>query len=319
MTGGQDEPRRPSASRHGYHFVLSLPERTLRSLGALSGGLLREIGVVVLPARLRRTALYRTMVEVALRFLIEEVGQVPGIYPTEGRLAENFLLKRGASHGLELIGLLTIHVSPIWVLAALADASGAGQTLIQEIAQALKDEGLLPQSTQFSTADQLLDGLEKTSGHLADALNVPPLDVAGLRREWAQLKDDLPKLPRGSLPSVAKLQMLWSELVSSAAEQDRSVFAVCSMVAVSALKQVPANLLWVSRAAGTGAKRTGEVMGGALLGHYKHALEELREIGFSEYWRRQFRPYLRAAAEQFATAKESSTERFLRKRQPNRV
>ncbi len=57
----------------------------MRSLGALSGGLLREIGEVVVPASLRRTTLYRTMVEVTLRFLIEEVGQVEGVYPTSPR------------------------------------------------------------------------------------------------------------------------------------------------------------------------------------------------------------------------------------------
>ncbi|MEI9974306.1 MAG: hypothetical protein WDO73_21005 [Ignavibacteriota bacterium] len=51
-----------------------MPERVVRSLGAISGGLLREIGAVVVPASLRRTTLYRTMVEVTLRFLIEEVG-----------------------------------------------------------------------------------------------------------------------------------------------------------------------------------------------------------------------------------------------------
>src|SRR5437016_5845434 len=158
-------------------YFLSLPERVIRSLGALSGGLLREIGMVAVPASVRRTTLYRTMVDVALRFLIEEVGQVEGIYPTEGSLAENFLLKRTASHGIELLGILAFHASPIWVLAALADASGGGRSLIQEISQALKDEQLLDENTRFETMEQVLDGLEQTSGHLATALNLPPVNV----------------------------------------------------------------------------------------------------------------------------------------------
>ncbi len=286
----------------------------MRSLSAISGGLLREIGAVVLPARLRCTALYRTMVDVTLRFLIDEVGQVPGVYPLEGRLAENFLLKRGASHGIELLGLLTIHVSPVWILAALADATGTGHALIQQIAQALKDEGLLDRSIQFTSADQLLDGLEKTSAHLAETLNMPPLDIAGLRREWQRLKEELPRVPRTSLPTPANLERMWSELVESAREQRRSVFAVCSMLAISTVREMPANLLWLSRAAGTAAKRTGEVVGGALLTHYRVALREISSAGFLAYWRKQFRPYLRAAAEQFGTAKESSTERLLRRR-----
>lgn len=294
--------------------MLSLPERLLRSLSAVSGGLLREIGAVALPARIRRTALYRTMVEVALRFLVQEAGQVPGIYPSEGRLAQDFLLKRGASHGIELLGLLTMHVSPIWILAALADASGAGHTLIQQIAQALKDEGLLDRNSQFATVDQLLDGLEKTSGHLADTLNVPPLNMAGLRQEWAQLKQELPRIPPARLPTPANLERIWAELVESAAEQERSVFTLCSLLALSALKEMPANVVWLSRAARIGAKRTGAVVGEALLAHYKQALQEMSRVGYLDYWRRQFRPYLRAAAEQFAITKESSTERLLRKK-----
>src|SRR5271169_3390818 len=144
-----------------YAYVLSLPERAIRSLGALSGGLLREIGNVALPASVRRTTLYRTMVDVALRFLIEEVGQVEGVYPSEGRLAENFLLKRTASHGIELLGILAFHASPIWILAALADVTGGGCKLIQEISQALKEEGLLEREVRFETMEQILDGLEK--------------------------------------------------------------------------------------------------------------------------------------------------------------
>src|SRR6266568_4076666 len=93
-----------SAAR--YKYILSLPERVIRSLGALSGGLLREIGNVALPASVRRTTLYNTMVGVTLRFLIQEVGEVEGIYPSEGRLAERFLIQRGASHGIELLGIL---------------------------------------------------------------------------------------------------------------------------------------------------------------------------------------------------------------------
>jgi hypothetical protein len=47
------------------------------------------------------------MVGVTLRFLIEEVGQVEGRYPaatSESGLAENFLLQRTASHGIEILG-----------------------------------------------------------------------------------------------------------------------------------------------------------------------------------------------------------------------
>ena len=294
-------------------YVLSLPERALRSLGALSGGLLREIGNVALPASIRRTTLYHTMVDVALRFLIEEVGQVEGIYPTEGRLAENFLLKRTASHGIELLGILAFHASPIWVLAALADATGGGRKMIHEISEALQEEGLLEREVRFETMDQILDGLEKTSGHLANTLNLPPVNIPGLRREWLQLKDELQTIPRKNVPALDRVESVWDALRRSAAEQNRSVFMVSSLMAVSTVAHVPANVLWLSRAARSAARRTGKVLGEAILDHYSDTLAEIGRTGFIPYWTREFRPYLHAAAAQFAPAHESLTERLLRR------
>jgi len=298
-------------SRLGYQFVLSLPERLVRSLGALTGGLLREIGVILLPARIRRTALYRVMVEVTLRFLIEELGGVKGVY-TKAQGLEGFLLKRTASHGIELLGLLTLHVSPIWVLAALADATGAGHALIEQIAEALKQDGLLEGNVRFETLDQVLNGLEKTSAQLAETMNMPPMTLTGLRREWERLKEALPDVPQANLPSLVALETLWTKLVTVSAVENQSVFTLCSTLAVGALAELPSNVFWLSRAAQTAAKRTGQLLGETLLDHYIVGLYEISRGGFFEYWRKQFRPYLSAAALQFAPGTESTTERLLR-------
>jgi len=297
-----------------YKYVLSLPERAVRSLVALSGGLLREIGNVALPASVRRTTLYRTMVDVALRFMIEEVGQVEGIYPAEGKLAENFLVQRTASHGIELLGILTFQASPIWVLAALADATGSGRKLIREISQALQEEGLLEGGGHFETMEQVLDGLEKTSDHLATTLNLPPVNIAGLRREWKRLKEEVAGIPPRNIPALERLEHLWDDVRESAKQQGRSVFVVSSLMAMSTIAHVPANVLWLSRAARSAARRTGKVLGETILDHYSGVLQELKTRGFLEYWTQEFRPYLRAAAEQFAPHHESLTERLLRRR-----
>jgi hypothetical protein len=297
-----------------YKYVLSLPERVVRSLVALSGGLLREIGNVALPASVRRTTMYRTMVDVALRFMIEEVGQVDGVYPSEGKLAENFLIRRSASHGIELLGILAFQASPIWVLAALADATGGSRKLMLEISQALKAEGLLDGEAHFETMEQVLDGLEKTSEHLATTLNLPPLDVPGLRREWTRLKGELKTIPPRNIPALGRVERIWEELRESARQQGRSVFVVSSLMAISTVAHVPANLLWLSRAARSAARITGKVLGETILDHYSDVLAEIARTGFLAYWTREFRPYLRGAAEQFAPGHESLTERWLRRR-----
>src|SRR6266849_4752783 len=155
--------KRHKTSARVARYLVSLPERVVRSAAALAGGLIRELGDVTVPAAVRRTKTYQTMVEIALRFMIEQVGQVEGVYPSEGELASNFLLRRTAGHGIELAGLLAFRASPVWIMAALADISGAGRQIVQEISEALKDEGLLDRESKFENIDQLLDGLEQTT------------------------------------------------------------------------------------------------------------------------------------------------------------
>src|SRR5437899_4485574 len=188
------------------NFLLSLRERGLRSASALAGGLLREVGDIAIPKTIRRSQLYRNIVEATLQFLIEKVGQVEGVYPNGEKLSKDFLVRRAAGNGIELIGILTFHASPVWVLAALADATGAGRFLVREITASLKAEGLLDQKAEFNTVDEMLVGLEASAGRLAATINTPPLDVKSLRQEWNALRDDLARIAPRQLPGRQALR-----------------------------------------------------------------------------------------------------------------
>jgi hypothetical protein len=295
-------------------YLLSLPERVLRSASALSAGLVREIGNVTLPKAVRRTRLYQTMVESTLRFLVEQVGQVDGAYPAEGKLAENFLLKRTLGDGIDLAGLAAFHASPVWVLAALADISGAGRQLIEEISASLKDEGLLDRDTSFESVDQILDGLERSAGQLATSIRFPPLDIPGLRKEWSALKASVRMIPPRSLPSPGLVREQWEDLKQEAAGQGHTILELSSLIALSTVRAVPGNLMWLSRCARTATLRTGQFFAEGLFDHYRTTLNEIRETGYLAYWTREFRPYLRAAALQFSLSHESLTERLLQRK-----
>jgi hypothetical protein len=296
------------------HYLLSLPERVLRSAAGLSAGLIREIGNVMLPTAVRKTHLYKTMVESTLRFLIEQVGEVEGAYPSEGKLAEHFLLKRALGDGIDVVGLIAFHASPVWVLAALADVSGAGRRLMDEITTSLKNEGLLDRNSNFETVDKILDGLERSTGQLASSIRTPPLDVAGLRKEWADFKEAAQTLPRNKLPSPGLVSEQWNALKGEAERQHRSVFELSSLMALSTVRAVPDNLTWLSRCARSAAMSAGQFFADGLFAHYTGILKEIHEAGYVAYWTREFRPYLLAAAKQFSTSHESLTKRMLERR-----
>jgi hypothetical protein len=292
-------------------YLLSLPERVVRSVSAVSAGLIREVGEITLPPGLRRTRMYSTMVDTTLRFLIERVGEVEGAYPKDGQIIEHFLIKRTLGDGIDLAGLVAFHASPIWVFAALADLSGAGRQLIDEIVGSLKAEGLLEREQNFEGVEQILDGLERTSGQLATSLRYPPLNVQGLRAEWVALKEAARRIPPRHLPSPDLLRRRWDELRQEAAAQRRSVFELSSLIALSTVRTIPAKLLKLSRLTGTAAIRAGQFFAGGLLDHYESTIKQIREVGYRAYWSREFRPYLHAAAVQFSRSHRSLTEVLL--------
>lgn len=299
-------------SRDGIKtYLLSLPERLVRSGLGLGAGVAREIGEVVLPEGVRRTRLYQNLVDTTLRFLIEQVGGVEDAYAAEEPLPPDFLKRRTAGNVVEALGIVAFRASPVWVLAALADVCGMGRQLIPEISAALKEQGLLDSETQFTSVDQILDGLEGTSSRLAGAINTPPLDVATLRKEWQALRDEARTLTPTALPSRETVTSLWTQLQAEAARQERSIFETSSMMAVSAVKALPEGARWLSASALVGASRTGQIVAGALLDHYRMTLQDIGQVGFATFAARQLGPYVRAAVGQFSPERVTLTERFL--------
>jgi hypothetical protein len=296
-------------------YLLSFPERFVRSVLGFGAGVARELGEVALPEGVRRSQLYQNLVDATLRYLIEQVGGVEGVYRADENLPENFLARRTAGNAVEALGIVAFRASPVWVLAALADVCGMGRHLIPEMADALKAQGLLDKDTQFTSVDQLLDGLERTSSRLAATINTPPLDVAGLRKEWSAIREEARSLPAASLPSRETITHIWTQLKTESARQERSVFETSSMMAVAAVRAFPEGVRWVSASARVGAMRTGHVVAAALLDHYRQTLSEIRQVGYLTYAGRQFRPYIRAAIDQFSPKRRTLTQRLLDKLQ----
>jgi len=299
-------------------YLLSLPERVLRSVLGLGAGVAREVGEVALPDGVRRSQLYQSLVDATLRYLIEDVGDVKGVYGKADALPENFLARRTAGNAIEVLGIVAFRASPVWILAALADLCGTGRQLIPEMADALKAQGLLDRDAQFVTIDEVLDGLERTASRLARTVNTPPLDVAGLRAEWEAIRAEARTLPPASLPSRDAVGRMWSEIKAESSRQHRSIFETSSLMAIAAARAIPGGVRWLSSAARVGATRTGQVFASALLDHYTATLAEMREVGYLAYATRQFGPYVRAAASQFSPSRRTLTERLVEKLQAGR-
>ncbi len=282
-------------------------------MSALSAGLLRELSEVVLPRAVRRTRLYTELVENTLRFLIENVGQVEGAYPPQGQLADNFAVRRFAGNGIELIGLLTFQ------RIAGMGAGGAGRSFRHGPATDPRDCAELEgRRTAARRAP-----ITKPSTSCWMGWKAPPdgWHPRPTRRRWTwracggsgrTCGARPPRFPRRTCHPATRCGASWEDLKSTAAEQERPIFEVSTLMALSAVSRVPENLLWLSRCARGAAKRTGQLFAGVLLDHYGETAREIRTTGFVAYWVREYRPYLKAAARQFSPRRKTLTERMLR-------
>jgi len=293
-------------------YLLSLPERLARAVLGLGAGVAHEAGEIAIPEPVRRSQLYQNLVDTTLNFLIAKAGGADQAND-DTLLPADFLVRRAAGNAVEWLGIVAFRASPVWVLAALADLSGMGRHLIPEIANALKGQGLLDKDAEFASVDELLDGLERTSARVATTLNAPPLDVAGLRKEWEGIRHEARALQPASLPSRETIGRLWRDLKSASEKQNRSVFETSSMMAVSAVRSAPHGLQWLSASTKVGAKRTGQVFAATLLDHYRETLREIQETGYGRYALRHIGPYVRAAARQFLPKRQTLTERLIDK------
>lgn len=272
-------------------YIMSLPERTIRALGASIGGTVYEATEVLFPSWVRRSRFYQGLVVGTLRIAIELIGGVSGVLPSDDMGIQEFTMRKAAGTGIEMAGFLTIGWSPIWLFAVVADLSGGTRAYLQELVSELKGDGILPEDADVSSVEELLDALEGSSGIMAEALDVPPLSVEDMRSSWDEMREHAT-----DLPDADELTSLYDELQATAEREDRSIQFISSMIA-------------------SGALRAGVNLGQVhIFDYYQDALQTINREGLPFYFRRVIKPYYKAAKSHFDSQQLTYTERLLGRR-----
>jgi hypothetical protein len=272
-------------------FLLSLPERAVRSVAALLGGLVHETFALALPRVVRQSRLYEATAKNLLRVTIELVGGVDARIPTEseyepdpGRLA----VRKGVGNAVELGSIAAFGFSPLWILAAAADVTRGSRIYLDAYVAELIRVGALPAGSSPGSATDLLSALERVSGTTARLVDIPPLELRALRQSLADSRRDA-----ASLPGPDELARLYAGLLEAARRERTSVLEV----------SVGLGLAFFNSARHVGRQH--------LLDPYREDLRPVRDEGLAAYARRVSRPYAEAVARHFDTEQPSLTERGL--------
>ena len=179
-------------------FLLSVPERAVRSVFALVGGGVHETAELVLPRLVRRSRLYEATAKNLLRVTIEVVGVVEApaeVVDEYEPNAKKLMIRKGAGNVVELGSIAAFGFSPLWLLAAGADVTNGTRTYLDAFVRELKVAGVLAEEAHLRSVYVLLAALAGGTGTAARLIDIPPLELAALRQSLADLRADASGLP----------------------------------------------------------------------------------------------------------------------------
>lgn len=269
-------------------FLVSLPERVVRSLVALVGGAVHETAQLVLPRLVRRSRFYEATAKNLLRVAIELVGRVEGSPAVDDLPPQQLAVRKGAGNVVELGSIAAFGFSPLWLLAGASDVARGSRVYLAALVGELKAAGVLGDEVEVSSVDELLGALERGAGRTARLVDIPPLELSELRASLGELRAEA-----DSLPTQEALGTLFRALQEEARREDRSLLEVSTGVGLAFL---------------TSARTVGREH---LVVPYAEDWEPLRREGFGDYARRVSTPYRKAVTEHFDPARETHTERAL--------
>jgi hypothetical protein len=275
--------------RRRLRYAASLPERIFRAAAASLGGFVHESGQLLLPRVVRRSRLYEATAKNALRIAIEAVG---GVEQTRSEPepvpAAEIVKRKAAGNVVELGSIAAFGFSPLWLLAAASDVLRGSRVYLDTLVAELERSGVLGPDVEVESVDDLLGALEGASARTAGLLDVPPLELAELRRTLGELRADAESLPRPD-----ELATLYRGLRQAAAAEQRPLLEVSAGIGLAILTSARA------------------VAHEQLAVPYREDLAPLRREGFSAYARRVSQPYARAVAGHFDPERRTWTDRLL--------
>jgi hypothetical protein len=276
--------------RPGQEYVTSLPERLVRAAAALVGGLVYETAEVLLPHWLRRSYLYQATIGRLLRIIIELIGGVSAVAPSDAPPAQALLVRKTVGNAIELASFVAVGWSPLWLLAAAADLSGTTRVYLRALVAELRGAGVLPADRTIASVEELLTTLEQSSGLLADTIDVPPLNVREMRASWQALQKHV-----SELPDAESLAAIFGDLEQAAVREGQSLASLSGLIAV-------------------GAVRAGLQLGTTyVFEYYREALRSLANEGLLTYLRRVSGPYRVQIVHHLDPRSATYTERLLRR------
>jgi len=306
-TEKEDPPKAPGF-KDLMGFTLSLPERITRgAVGTAAGSLVGGVRLL-LPDAFKKTKSYEVVVNKLLRFLVTDVGLVEGVFEGDmpGTQGDQYMKRKVLGNLVEGISLLTLHVSPVWVLAVLSDVAGQSRGFLQEVEQQLKEDGVIEKSRTLANLEDLARALAEFSGSMTNFMDTPPLSAAEFKNSMNHIKQVAQDVQVGNVIPTAEVKGLWDDLVSAARKEGIPVLTFATAMTTSLAGRVGA----LAQTATTGVSVGTRLFNENILGYYAETLKAMHMQGYWAYVGQSTKPYLAALSHHMDPKQKTWTEKL---------
>jgi hypothetical protein len=297
------EPRKPVIGQLTY--VLSLPERALRTGTGLLGGVVRESATLLVPRSFQNSRTYTVMVRQMLDFLVHDVGRVASSgEPSTTADVDNYVARKAVGNFVDMASLATLHVSPLLILAVVSDLAYGSTVYLKELADELKEQGVIDEHARIHHVNDLLSAISDASAATSKAFNTPPLSVEALRATIDETRAAISSAKISQALPQAEVGRMWNEMRDVAKRDGVSLLAVSGAMTMRMLHGVSA----LSRGALSTVKVAGALVDKVVIDHYTQALGEIRAKGVYASISETSEPYIAAVWENFQPSESTLTE-----------
>lgn len=297
-------------TRKQLGFLLSIPERTIRSLAAVGGGTTLLLTETLIPPTLQESTFYRVTIGDLQQFLIEQVAQMnPEVLANVKTrdLEGNFMPRRMAGSLVDMAGLFWIRFSPLWIFAIVSDAAAGSKVFLHRLEAQLKQNGVLAEDTQVDSLTELLDALHAASDSSAQTVNMPPLSEKDVKQTAEELRQHYGRLFANTADLLPRLETLWSQMETVSEQEGTSTAKVSGMMTLDLVEWGKKGINAATAVGQTG----GELVGEHILSSYSRTLDGIAEEGLPRYFSRMMTPFAETAVSHFDVNKITWTEKMV--------
>ena len=294
---------------NGTIYALSLPERYVRGLSALLGGIFKETTDILIPGFVKDTTSYNIFVGNILRFTVENIGGVKGVYDDEG-LEGEFATRKLIGNTIEGVGIATIHLSPLWFFAFFADSVKGGQVYLERLHEEMIEKGYIDSETSADSFTTLFEGLERTTTSFAQNIDTPPLTKDEVLSNIEEIRDSISDLfsNSGSIATstVTEISNVLQDFMETATDEEQSMLELGGLLTLQTTNRVKQ----LGGLAVSAPNVAGKILYENILGYYSDTLTEIHEKGYANVASETVEPYGQAILDQFSAEKITWTEKL---------